>query len=65
MKRIAFVASLFVFAACAPKAEEKPATETAAPAADMMMDTTKKDTTKADTSAMTAPKADTTGMKKM
>jgi uncharacterized protein involved in copper resistance len=66
MKRIAFVASLFVFAACAPKAEEKPAMDAAAaPAADMMMDTTKMDTTKTDSSAMAAPKMDSTGMKKM
>ena len=64
MKRIAFVASLFVFAACAPKAEDKPAMD-AAPAAGMMMDTTKMDTTKMDTTNMAAPKADTTGMKKM
>lgn len=65
MKRIAFVASLFVFAACAPKAEEKPAMDTAAPAADMMMDSTKMDSTKMDSSAMKAPMADSTGMKKM
>lgn len=53
MKRIALVASVFVFAACAPKAEEAaPATEaaaTAAPAMDTaaMTDTTMKDSTAA------------------
>lgn len=68
MKRIAFVASLFVFAACAPKAEEAPAmTDAAAPAmgADMMMDSTKMDSTKKDSSAMGAPMMDSTAMKKM
>ena len=62
MKRIAFVASLFVFAACAPKAEEKPADAMATPAAgaDMMMDSTKMDSTKMDSTKM-----DSTGMKKM
>jgi hypothetical protein len=50
MKRIALVAAVVLFAACAPKAEEAPATETAAPAADtaaMTMDTTKTDSTAA------------------
>lgn len=50
MKRIALLATVVLFAACAPKAEEAPATETAAPAADtaaMTMDTTKTDTTAA------------------
>ena len=53
MKRIAFVASLFVFAACAPKAEEAaPATDaaaTVAPATDSatMIDSTKVDSTAA------------------
>lgn len=68
MKRIAFVASLFVFAACAPKAEETVAADAAAaPAmgADMMMDSTKMDSTKMDSSAMAAPTTDSTGMKKM
>ena len=68
MKRIAVVASLFVFAACAPKAEEKPAMDAAAaPAmgADMMMDSTKMDSIKKDSAAMGAPMKDSTGMKKM
>ena len=68
MKRIAVVASLFVFAACAPKAEEKPAMDAAAAPAmgsDMMMDSTKMDSTKMDSSAMGAPAQDSSGMKKM
>jgi len=48
MKRLALLAALVLFAACAPKAEETPA-ETAAPAATdtaaSMTDTTKTDTT--------------------
>lgn len=53
MKRIALVAAVVLFAACAPKAEEAPATETAAPAADSAAMTM--DTTKTDSSAMAAP----------
>ena len=55
MKRFALVASVFVFAACAPKAEEAaPATDaaaTVAPATDSaaMTDTTKMDSTAAKT----------------
>lgn len=60
MKRFALVASVFVFAACAPKAEEAaPATETttAAPAMDSaamaaMTDTTKMDSTAAKTDSV-------------
>lgn len=64
MKRIAFVASLFVFAACAPKAEEQPAAD-AAPAtgAEVMMDSTKLDSTKTDSAAMGAMKMDSTATK--
>jgi hypothetical protein len=53
MKRIALLATVVLFAACAPKAEEAPATETAAPAADTAAAMT--DTTKTDSSAMAAP----------
>jgi uncharacterized lipoprotein YajG len=59
MKRLALLAAVVLFAACAPKAEETPA-ETAAPAApmadtsSMMADTTKKDTTMMDTTATKA-----------
>jgi uncharacterized lipoprotein YajG len=48
MKRIALLAAVVLFAACAPKAEEAPATEMAAPAADsaaMTMDSTMTDST--------------------
>lgn len=59
MKRIALVASVFVFAACAPKAEEAaPATEAAATAAPAMDSAAMTDTTKKDTTA--AAPADTT-----
>ena len=54
MKRFAIVASVFVFAACSPKAEEAaPATETVAPAAmdSAMTDSTKTDSMKMDTTA--------------
>ena len=47
MKRIALLAAVVLFAACAPKADEAPA-EMAAPAVDsaaMMMDSTKTDST--------------------
>jgi hypothetical protein len=51
MKRIALLATVVLFAACAPKAEEAPATEMAAPAADtaaaMTMDSTTTDSTAA------------------
>ncbi len=50
MKRIALLAAVVLFAACAPKAEEAPATDMAAPAADsaaMTMDSTKTDSTAA------------------
>ena len=67
MKRLAIVASLFVFAACAPKAEEtKPADAAAmaAPAAAMSDSTDSSHTAmKADISMMKS-KADS-GMKKM
>lgn len=61
MKRFALVASVFVFAACAPKAEEAaPAADaaaTAAPAMDSaamaaMTDTTKMDSTAAKTDSV-------------
>lgn len=61
MKRFALVASVFVFAACAPKAEEAApaveATTTAAPAMDSaamaaMTDTTKMDSTAAKTDSV-------------
>ena len=53
MKRIALLAAVVLFAACAPKAEEAPATEMAAPAADSAAMTM--DSTKTDSSAMAAP----------
>ena len=60
MKRIALVASVFVFAACAPKAEEAaPATEAAATAAPAMDSAAMTDTTTKDSTAVAAP-ADTT-----
>lgn len=54
MKRLALLAAVVLFAACAPKAEEAPASEMAAPAADTAAAMTM-DTTKSDTSAMAAP----------
>lgn len=45
MKRLMMLASVFVFAACSPKAEEAAPADTAAPA---VVDTTAVDTTKVD-----------------
>ncbi len=56
MKRLALLAAVVLFAACAPKAGETSA-ETAAPAVTdsaSMTDTTKTDTTKTDTTATKA-----------
>ncbi len=55
MKRIALLAAVVLFAACAPKADA-PA-DMAAPAADSAAMTM--DTTKTDSAAMAAPMADT------
>lgn len=58
MKRLAIVASVFVFAACSPKAEEAaPVVETVAPAA---TDTTMTDSTKTDSTVADSTKTDTT-----
>lgn len=51
MKRFVLAASLFVFAACSPKAEEAAPADTAAPA--VMTDSMAHDTTKADSTADT------------
>ena len=57
MKRLALLAAVVLFAACAPKAEETPA-ETAAPAAmdsaTTMTDSTKTDSTMTDSTATKA-----------
>lgn len=59
MKRLALLAAVVLFAACAPKAEET-SSETAAPAAPMadssamMTDSTKIDSTKTDSTATKA-----------
>lgn len=54
MKRFVLAASLFVFAACSPKAEEAAPADTAAPAAPAVMtDSMAHDTTKADSTADT------------
>jgi len=58
MKRLALLAAVVLFAACAPKAEETPA-ETAAPTATMdsaatMTDSTKMDSTVTDSTATKA-----------
>lgn len=61
MKRFALAASVFVFAACAPKAEEKaPMADAAATAAPMMDSAAMKDSTKMDSTM----KMDSTSKKK-
>ncbi|MBK7905501.1 MAG: hypothetical protein IPJ78_02965 [Gemmatimonadetes bacterium] len=61
MKKLAIVASLVLFAACAPKEEAAPATEMAAPAPAAMTDTAAMaDTTKKDSTGAAMPMADTT-----
>jgi hypothetical protein len=57
MKRLAFVASLFVFAACAPKSDDSKTTEAAATVAPAMTDSMSMDSTKTDSSAMKADSA--------
>ena len=60
MKKLAIVASLVLFAACAPKAENAPAADAMASTPSAMGDsTTMADTTKKD-STMAMPMADTT-----
>lgn len=58
MKRLALLAAVVLFAACAPKAEETTPADASAPAATdtsaSMTDTTKTDTTKTDTTATKA-----------
>lgn len=58
MKRLALLAAVVLFAACAPKGEETTPAETAAPAmtdsASKMTDTTMADTTKKDSAAAPA-----------
>lgn len=57
MKRLMMIASVFVFAACSPKAEEAAPADTAAPAAG---DTARADTTMADSMNVDSAAMDTT-----